>query len=91
MSTRRKTSRAGGLGLALFLTFAGAAASQTYPQRDQNQIIEQQRLQRQLSDQRLGDDLRRQQELQRSRSEQLQLEDRIRRQQLQDQLDRQKR
>ncbi len=91
MSIYRKTSRAGWVCLTLLLATAGTAASQTYPQRDQNQIIEQQRLQRQLSEQRLGDDLRRQQELQRSRSEQLQLEDRIRRQQLQDQFERQRR
>lgn len=91
MSACRNTSRAGWVGLALLLASAGTAASQTYPQRDQTQIIEQQRLQRQLSDQRLGEDLRRQQELQRGRSEQLQFEDKIRRQQLRDQTDRQQR
>ena len=97
MSTYRRTSQAGWIGVALLLASVSAAASQSraqrdqaYPQRDQQQILDQLRVQRQQSDQRLGDDLRRQQDQQRSRSEQLQIEDRIRRQQLQDQIDRQR-
>jgi hypothetical protein len=91
MSTSRKTSLVGWIGLALLLISAGAAASQSYPQREQHQVIDQLRVQRQLSDQRLGEDLRLQQELQRARSEQLRLEERIRRQQLQDQIERRQR
>lgn len=89
MPTRRKISHSGWIALGLVLATAAGAAGQTYQQRDQQQILDQLRIQRQQSEQRLDSDLRRQQQMQDLRSQQQQLDEQIRRQQLREQLERQ--
>ena len=87
MPTCQKAVTAGFAGLLMVLVSIGAAASQTYPQRD-DRLIDQLRQQRELSQQRLSDDLRQRLQQQEQQHQRIQLEDRIRRQQIQDQLDR---
>jgi hypothetical protein len=90
MSTRRTFSQIGGLAIALLAVSAGVVAAQSsYDRRSQQQLTDQLRLQRELSDQQRANDIRQQQQQLDSRSQQLRLEDRIYRQRLQDQLDRQ--
>jgi hypothetical protein len=89
MSARRKASRVGGMALAILAVSTGVVAAQSYDRRNQQQLTDQLRLQRELSDQQRANDIRRQQQQQDSRSQQLRLEDKIYRQRLQDQIDRQ--
>jgi hypothetical protein len=91
MSSYWRTSLAGCTAFTLLLASVVAATSQSYYQRDRQTVIDQQRVQRQLSDQRRGDDLRIRQLNQDLRNQQLELDSRIKRQQLQDQIQRQQR
>lgn len=90
MSTIRNTWRASSIAAGVLLAAVSAAMAQTpnYPQRDQQRTLDQMRIQRQQTDQRLGDDLTRQRQIQEQRAQQQQYEDQLRRQRLQEQHER---